>query len=271
MDFTITSDLAVVRNQQITANFEAVSAWLDEELKPYLTMAVTHENIPTAKAHRAAIRKVKERIETYRKEAKAAALVPYNDFEAKVKVLTGKLDEAANALDEQIKADEEAERQEKIDGLKALYDTAPAEIREYCPWDCVFNARWGNKGYSVQDASKEIEDALTRTASDLASIRGMGGDDTAYLLDVYKQTRDLSAVLRKKEELRAAMEREAERKRREAEAKPVETPKPVPMPATEEKDDPLVTVDFRVTCRKSELAGLGGYMKAHGIKYGRAG
>ena len=70
MDFKITTDLATLRDQQIEANFTEVAAWLDAELKPYIGLVVTEDAIPTAKAYRASLRKVRERIDDYRKEAK---------------------------------------------------------------------------------------------------------------------------------------------------------------------------------------------------------
>jgi len=286
VEFQITSSLDTLRNQQITANFEAVAAWLDEELAPYAGMVVTEEMIPTAKTYRANLRKVKDRIEQYRKEAKTAALAPYNEFEQKCKVLTGKLDEAADNIDGQVKAFEQKEKAAKVAELQGFYlSVATDETMAYCPWDKIFNPKWENKGYSTEDAKEEIKAAIFYTESDLKSIRDIGGDDTPYLLDVYKQTRDLNAVVRKSMEIKAAREREEQRKReeeerrraaeaqkaaREAEAvekaaeashEPV-VQKPAP------KDD-VVTVDFRVTCRRSQLQMLGQYMRQAGIRYGR--
>lgn len=301
MEFKITSDLAVVQGQQITANFEEVSAWLDEELAPYTSMVVTADAIPAAKTYRANIRKVKERIEQYRKEAKNAALAPYNAFEQKCKVLTGKLDEAAGNLDRQVKDFENREKAEKIEALCAEWVAlADGETENYCTWELIFNEKWGNKGFAFDDAVEEIKAAMNTTKVNIGSIREIGGEDTAYLLDCYKTTHDFNAVIRKSLEIKAAREREEQRRReaeearrraaeaeeqrrREAEAaksvaeQPQETsfaeeaPAPVYAPAvtTEIEQDELVTIDFRVTCTKTQLNALGQYMKRTGIKYGR--
>lgn len=287
MEFRITTNLDALRQQAIEANFPEVKAWLEENLAPYTRMAVREEDIPAAKTYRATIRKVKDRIDQSRKEAKAAALQAYTAFESRCKELTGLCDEAANALDGQIKAFEDAEKRQKIEKLKAEYDAAASEeMRIYCPWEHIYNAKWENKGFRYEDAVEEIKAALYYTAADLESVRSMGGDDAAYLLDLYRQTHDLNACFRKATELNAMREREAQRKR-EAErirqvqeeaaaraaaeqemAQTPDVPAEAPAPAHEQEIE-LVTVTFKVICTKDQLSELGQFMRERGIKYGR--
>lgn len=275
-EFRITSDLSALRAQIIEANFDEVKAWLDENLAPYRNMAVTPDTIPTAKSYRANIRKVRDRIDESRKEAKNAALAAYTPFEVKCKELTGLCDEAANAIDLQVKEFERREAEEKIERLKEEYfKLIDDETEQYLPWGCVNNPKWANKGYSFNDAVEEIDAAISKVRNDILAIRVNGGDDTAYLLDYYKQTRDLSAVIRKASDLKTMRVREEQREREEAERratreqekshKAVEERERVDL--GEEYD--VVTVDFRVTCTKEKLQALGEYMKANGIKYGK--
>lgn len=287
-EFKITSDLSALRGQVIEANFDEVRSWLDENLEPYRNMTVTEDMVSTAKSYRANIRKVADRIDSSRKEAKAAALAAYTDFETKCKTLTGLCADAANAIDAQIKAYENAEKQAKIAELRAEYDAGETEAKLYCPWERVFNPKWENKGYAIEDAKEEIRSALYDTEVNLESIRKMGGDDTAYLLDIFKTTHDINAVIRKSIEIQTAKEREAQRRREADEAKRraeedlarkrAKDAKPAPEARREEQEavetfEPekpeLVTVDFRVTCSRGQLAALGSYMKQNGIRYGR--
>ena len=269
-EFRITSDLSTLRGQVIEANFEEVREWLDTNLAPYREMAVTPDTMSTAKQYRANIRKVRDRIDESRKEAKNAALAAYSAFEAKCKELTGLCDEAANAIDGQVKALEDAEKQEKIQSLHDVYlELANDEIESFCPWGCVNNPKWANKGYSADTAAEEIRAAIENTRNDLVTIRSMGGDDTPYLLDVYRQTRNLSAVVRKASELKTMRQREEQRAREEAE-RMERAAKAAHAPVIENTEEEMCCVTFRVTCTKKQLASLGEYMKQNGIKYGRA-
>lgn len=288
MEFEINNEsLSALRAITITANFPELYSWLDTELQPYLNMAVTEETIPVAKNYRASLRKLKDRIESYRKEAKQAALASYNKFEADCKVATGKIDAAVENIDSQVKEYEEAEKAAKMAELKAYYDSCEnEEAKAYCPWERVMNPKWANRTYSAEDAKEEIRTALYNTEVNLESIRTMGEEDAAYLLTVYKDTHDINAVIRKRSELTQAREREEQRKRQEEERRKAmeEAKRAQEIKAAEEAvveddepffepevdPDPPCTVVFKVSCRKSQLAALGQYMRAQGIKYGKA-
>lgn len=282
MEFEITTNLETIKNQQITANFEAVSAWLDEELAPYKGMIVTADMIPSAKTYRANLRKLRERIDQYRKEAKQAVLAPYNIFEQRCKELTGKIDDAANNIDSQVKAHEKMEADAKIAEIKGAYDSFQSnEAKEFLPWEMLVNPKWENKGYKSVDAQNEIYNALSQTVRDLAAIRSMGGDNVAYLLDVYRQTHDISAVVRKNAEINARKSIE-EQRRREAEAlrkaqeaaagqqmiQPQQAP--VAEPVDDVEEEPVIhVIDFRVWATAQQLNALAQFMKQNGIKYGK--
>ena len=275
-EFKITSDLSALRQQVIDANFDEVRAWLIENLAPYRDMAVSADDLSTAKSYRANIRKVRDRIDQSRKEAKAAALEAYTLFEAKCKELTGLCDETANDIDAKVKAFEDAERKEKIENLHAEYVALTNdELELYCPWENIFDPKWGNKSFPYDHAFAEINAALSQTKVDIEAIREMGGSDTPYLLDVYKQTHSMTAVVRKASELQTMREREEARKREAEEAAArakerfAQTISAAQAPVIEAEDEPIVTVSFRVTCTKAQLTALGQYMKQNGIKYGR--
>lgn len=290
-EFRITSDLSALRGQVIDANFAEVREWLDENLAPYRSMAVSSDDLSTAKSYRASIRKVKDRIEQSRKEAKAAALAAYSEFESKCKELTGLCDEAANAIDSQVKAIEDAEKKEKIDALHAEYVAmTDDETESFLPWGAVNNPKWENKGYAFDTAVSEIRAAIENTRDELATIRSMGGDDTPYLLDVYRQTRDLSAVVRKASELKTMRQREEQRardeafrrqeelrRRQEAERMAAEktglTAESSNAPVIQSESPNIAVerycVSFRVNGTKTQLAALAKFMKDNEIRYAR--
>ncbi len=284
-NFEITTDLATIRDAKIDANFAEVSAWLDSELAPYLSLQVTEDMIAPAKTYRARIRKVRDRIDQVRKEAKAAAMAAYEPFEMRCKELTGKCDNAANAIDAQVKAFEAAEKDAKIAALKAYYDEAASgEVSAYCLWESIYNPKWENKGYSAEAAQGEISGAVTRVKADLETIRTIGGDDTPYLLDFYRSARDISMVVRKASEISAMRAKEEERKRREIDrvnaartSATVPESRPVAVaPAESDAEDNAEDsaeetriIDFRVEVTMSQLYALKDFLLRNRIRYGR--
>ncbi len=217
-EFRITTDLAPLRQFQIEANFEETKAWLTENLEPLRTMAVTPESMSQCKQYRASIRKVSARIDESRKMAKAAALEAYSSFETKCKELTALCEEAANALDVQIKAMEEAAKQEKKDRLAAYFAQVVGDMAEWLTFDDCFNPKWLNATYAESTAQMDINAAIDRCRADLNAIRALHSEFETTLLDEYTRTRNISAVLVKNETLGRMKAAEEERKRKEAEA-----------------------------------------------------
>lgn len=306
-EFRITTDLAPLRQFQIEANFEETKAWLTENLEPLRTMAVTPESMSQCKQYRASIRKVSARIDESRKMAKAAALEAYSGFETKCKELTALCEEAAGALDVQIKAMEEAAKQEKKDRLAAYFAQVVGDMAEWLTFDDCFNPKWLNATYAESTAQMDVCAAIDRCRADLNAIRALHSEFETTLLDEYTRTRNISAVLVKNETLGRMKAAEEERKRKEAEAaakyeaaqqqkaaplKPecigesdeyevidivgtVEPQQAHPVNDLVDEDghempaaqEPEYKVDFRVFGTARQLDGLKAYMQKNGIRF----
>lgn len=306
-EFRITTDLAPLRQFQIHANFEETKVWLTENLEPLRTMAVTPESMSQCKQYRASIRKVSARIDESRKMAKAAALEAYSSFETKCKELTALCEEAANALDVQIKAMEEAAKQEKKNRLAEYFARVVGDMAEWLTFDDCFNPKWLNATCAESTAWMDINAAIDRCRADLNAIRALHSEFETTLLDEYTRTRNISAVLVKNETLGRMKAAEEERKRKEAEAaakyaaaqRQKMTPlKPEcigesdeyevidivgtvePQQAQQVNDlvdedghemlaaqEPEYKVDFRVFGTARQLDGLKAYMQKNGIRF----
>lgn len=306
-EFRITTDLAPLRQFQIEANFEETKAWLTENLEPLRTMAVTPESTAQAKQYRAAVRKIRDRIDESRKMAKAAALEAYSSFETKCKELTALCEETAGALDVQIKAMEEAAKQEKKNRLAEYFAQVVGDMSEWLTLDDCFNPKWLNATYPESTAWMDINAAIDRCRADLNAIRALHSEFETTLLDEYTRTRNISAVLVKNETLGRMKAAEEERKRKEAEAaakyaaaqqqkmtplKPecigesdeyevidivgtVEPQRVQPVNDLVDEDghempavqEPEYTVDFRVFGTARQLDGLKAYMQKNGIRF----
>ena len=282
VSFTVKPEaLAIIRDLSIEANFDECKAALTEKMEPYKALVVTEDGIAEAKADRAKIRKVASQIDEMRKSVKRAYSEPLTIFEARCKELMAICDEGSGNLDGQIKAFEERERAEKVETLHAYFtETIPADVVDFLTWERVFDARWGNKTFSEDEAKAAITEAINRCWHDIIAIRGFGSADVAVLLDYYKQTHDLSATLTKKREIDAMRAAEAARaaaasekaetaKGTEPEAKPQSnTVEKASIPAAPVSSD-VFAVEFRVIATREQLAALKEFLVRNGIKYGK--
>ena len=133
MEFVMGSSLESLP-KTIDFNFEELKTQLAESLELYAGLVVTEDGIKAAKEDRARLNKLREALETKRKEVKRECMAPYTDFEAKVKELVGLIDQPIAAIDGQLKAYEEQRRAAKRADILAIYEETVGEMRSLLPF-----------------------------------------------------------------------------------------------------------------------------------------
>ena len=147
--------LQVLSSTEIKANFEETKAQLEELVKPYKGVIVDPSNLRESKADIARIRKVEKSIDEYRKMVKKYVTVPLTAFEDKCKELKAVCTEAVTAMDEQVKAIEQKQKDEKIESLRLYFDAQDKKYPDYVSFDQVFDDSWENKTYSIEKCQQE--------------------------------------------------------------------------------------------------------------------
>lgn len=218
VEFRITSDLQEIRKQAITTNYADVKAWVDGVAEQYRSIVVTEDGVQAAKQDRANLRKLQANIDQVRKECRAAALAVSAETEANCKELVATLETAVQSLDTQAKAFETQRKEEKKNRLSAYFDQAVCDMAEWLTFDDCFSPKWLNATYAENTACMDIIAAINRCRADLNAIRALHSEFETTLLDYYRETHDVTAVLVKNETLCRMKAVEEERKRKEAEA-----------------------------------------------------
>ena len=217
------TDLDKALPQSIAFNFEEVKTWLTENLASYKSMVVTEDEIGAAKADKAKISKLSKTISEQRIAIKKRYLEPYNDFEAKMKELSGMCDEAAKNIDVQVKAFEEKRKAEKRETLRGYFDSVNTQA--WLSFERIENPRWMNVTYDMETAKDDIQAAVTAIGENVTTITESSSEFENEMLLEYQKTLDLGAAMRRGSELkrmkqeqeaRMAAQEAAERARREA-------------------------------------------------------
>ena len=289
MEFEVTTDLTPVANTEIQTNFEAVKAWLTEELAPYASMVVTPEAIGDARKTRANIRKVKDSIESQRKAIKKLWNKPYEEYEAKCKELTGIVDNAVTNIDGQIKEMENAEKMAKRDRLETLFSEQSADVSEYIRFEDIFDSKWLNATFAETDAANAIVAKIEETRDGLDAIRGMGSPYETAMLSEFAKSHNLAKAMAEGKRLEAIQKAEEGRRKREEDAKAVtlsepetptesavKAPTPISTPsaqfirpvAVEEPTEKLYDYQFTMTgMTKDQMYALKRCLVVNGITY----
>lgn len=294
------TDLDKALPQSIAFNFEEVKTWLTENLASYKSMVVTEDEIGAAKADKAKISKLSKTISEQRIAIKKRYLEPYNDFEAKMKELSGMCDEAAKNIDVQVKAFDEKRKTEKREELKAFFESLNQQA--WLQFERIENPRWMNATYDMETAKSDIQQAVSTIAENVATITEAGGEFESEIFLEYQKTLDLGAAMRrggelnrlkKEREARRAAQEAAERARREAQEKAEreraermaqkraeaeaaeraekilnaeKTPEPL---RVEEPQETEQVLDFRCYVTRAQMIALRDWLNANGIRFCR--
>lgn len=216
-------------------NEDEVQQNLTEMLAAYTGRVYTPDTIKDAKADRAAVNKLDKQLADAARSAKAFYMKPLEEFLQSAKQMQGQCKQVSGAIDTQVKAVEEAERQDKQDALQAVYTDCIAELREIIPFDRLLVPQWLNKTYDLAKASRELRKSVETRREELRLIRETCGEDAEACTTEYLRDLNLNAAL--VEHSRRQNARDAQR-RAEAERKAAERAQaaaPVVIPPTEEE------------------------------------
>lgn len=128
--------------------------------------------------------------------------------------------QVSGAIDTQVKAVEQAQREEKASTLRLVYRDCIGELEELIPFEQLLGEHWLNKTFDLSQAEKDLRLRIETRRNELKLIRDTCGEDaeactTEYLrslcvndaLQEYTRRRNAREALRKAEAERAAAER----------------------------------------------------------------
>lgn len=280
-EFRVETDLTVIENTQIVANFDEVLAAVKELVAPYKTMVVMPDGISEAKADRAKLNNLAKRIDDQRKAVKQQYEKPLKEFEAKFKPILDEIKEGSANIDRQVKEAENAEKEEKLKELEAFFEEKlPSEIEGYINFPKLREMfpKWVNKGCSMTEAQNDIMVTLANVQRGVQALRGYPQEYKAVLLERFRSRYDMGDVVSLYAQIKQREAFEAQReaaKKKEAE-KPVNQVPLTPQNAQQipiEDDSPaqpaLRVVEFWVEVTTEQGRDLGVYLRSKGIRYGK--
>lgn len=242
MEFVMTTDLAAALPAEIGFNFAELEAELQERLHHYNNLVVTEDAIREAKDDLAKLRKLRDAMETRRKDVKKQCERPYKAFEAKVKQLTALIDAPIAAIDSQVKTFEAQEKEKKRSEIADAYATIiPENLQDIVPLDRILDPRWLNKSTTMKSITEALTQIAKRANVDMALMSGVDPKYIAAVRAKYIETLDITTALDHQDQLREAEEafrRKEEERARQQQAAQVTQPAAAQEPAMEPAPQP---------------------------------
>ena len=126
--------------------------------------------------------------------------------------------EAVGLIDQQVKAFEERQKEEKKAAIQATYDENIGDLADVLPFEKIFDIRYLNQTFKLATAQEEVKGKIDTVKTDLETIDSLDSKYKLNAKDVYIKTLDLSRALAENKRLADLEEKlEAEKKRKEEE------------------------------------------------------
>ena len=260
-------------------NYEDLKRQIVEKMTEYKEMDVTDEKLKEAKTYRANLNNFKKAISTQRiaKTKEVEEQVGLSKYINDCKELEQYVDDASNFLDKQIKELEKIEDDKKLKEITEFFMENIGEFEGLIDFDKIYNSKWLNKTYKMDDIQAEIRHVFTKTKTDFDVIKTQFKDESIqkqvqqYYLGKIDDNNVLTLAILEGNKIIDQNKKLEELKQKETEnTQDVtnETQKITNSTQNETQSENLKQLDFRVFVTQEQMQKLKEFLVTNNIKYG---
>lgn len=218
--YSYTTITALISGRIVKDNYLDIAKKINEVLEvnvlPEKPQLPSDEWCGAAKNDRAELNNLVKAIDERRKKVKEVINQPYAEFEKELKEITDLIKKQSAEIDEQVKAFETAEKEEKRAKIMEAYEKAVGNLAEILPFSKVFDQRYLNKTCKLESAIADVQKKIEQVKTDLETIESVCGKYKLNAKDIYVRTLDLSKAMAEEKRLKDLEEKlEAERIQKE--------------------------------------------------------
>ena len=177
---------------KIEANFEELKAEIAAKVGIYETMVYTDDQISIAKKDKAALNKLKKALNDERLKREREYMIPFNEFKDKVNEIIKLIDKPVAMIDKQISAAEDKRKAEKRIEIGQAF--CNMDRPEWLKLERIFNEKWLNTTYKMQDITEELDLAITMINNNVATLNALP-EFGFEALEEYKRTLDFNKAI----------------------------------------------------------------------------
>lgn len=253
----------------LETNALSIKEKVEAILPNYSSENYNKNNIDIAIKDRALLNKSAKALNSKRIELEKKFMEPFENFKSIIKETTDLIQEASSNIDSIVKAVEEKEKEKKRNKIIDIFTTNIGELNGIVPLNKIFNERWLNKTFKLEDVEKELKEKINKIREDLVTIGNLNSKYEVELKNDYLIHFDLgqainkNADLIKKEELLRGQQEEsvvAIEKQKEEEMQEIATTK-----VEEKVTDEIITYVLKITGKTSQLKALRKFMETNNM------
>ncbi len=144
-------------------NYEELKAQLTTKVENYKNIVYTEDTMKEAKTDRANFNKLVKALNDEKIRVKNIVLQPFTPFEKQCNELIELAKDGSNHIDIQVKQFEQKVKDEKLQQIVNYFIENVGDYKDLIDFDKIFNDRWLNATYKMEQIEKDILHIFTKT------------------------------------------------------------------------------------------------------------
>lgn len=255
----------------LKTNALSIKQKVEEILPNYDAKNYDSTNIDKAKEDKALLNKTSKLLNDERIRLEKEFNAPFEEFKTIVNDTCKLIKEASNQIDEIVKTEENKEKTAKRELIENVFKENVGNLIDLISLEKIFNDRWLNKTYKIEDIEKEIQETFKSIKEGLETIESLNSKYETELKAYYLDTLDLSSAIKRNNELMTKDEILNKQSEVRVEEKKLEEEVKLQEMATakvEEKVfDPEMTYTLKITGKKSQLLALKTFLNTNNMTF----
>lgn len=260
---------------ELTTNAITIKKKVEDALINFKAENYNEDNIDKAKEDKALLNKTSKKLNDDRIALENEFMKPFEEFKTTIKETTDLIKTASGNIDEIVKEVENKAKDEKKNIIINFYNDNVKELKELITFDSLFNEKWLNKTYKIEDIQNEIVENLTKIRNDLIVISTLKSKYEVELKNEYLNNgNQLGLVVKKnndlieKEKLLANNENKIEEQVKEDKIEKMNNEAEHIVTSI---DDELMTYILKITGTRDQLVALKLFMKNNNMDFEKVG
>lgn len=273
----ITNDIEIKENEiqpMKLTNYEDLKNEIVAEMQKYKDMEVTEDKLKEAKTFRANLNKFEKAIADQRiaKTREAEEKLGITKYIEDCKDLEKYVKETSTSLDKQIKEFEQKNKDKKLNEITTFFAENIGEFADLIDFDKIYNEKWLNATYKIEDIQKEILQIFTKTRTHFKLLdeqfknedESINKQVKSYYLNNINNKEVLTYAILEGNKIIEKNKKLEELSK--TEEKQIEKTDEIPPKVDENIAEKIYEFDFRITATKKQLDLLKEFLKDNNIK-----
>ncbi len=186
---------------ELTTNALKIKEEIKNKLEDYKAENYDINSIDKAKEDKAMLNRTAKKLNDERIILEKEFMKPFDEFKTVIKDITEMIKDSSSKIDEIVKEVENKDKEEKKRAILVIFESEVKELKGVLKFEKVFDERYLNKTFKIEDVEKDLISKLDQIRNDLITISELHSKYEIELKNDYLNNFDLGMVIRKNSEL----------------------------------------------------------------------